>query len=697
LSSLESHAPLSGSEREMDVRYYLELLWRGRVLIAACALVGASLGLVVAFMQTPEYQSGVMVQIEPPTPTFMNVTDALLAGSGGYFQNAEFYNTQWKVLRSKGLGEKVVERLKLKDQPPFKDNPDPGGLFMSHVGIDPVPESRLVVVSVTHTNGKEAALWANTLADVYIDQSIEQRVDSAKKAYLWLQERLSATQASMREAQDRLIKKNEAQDLFVPEGSVSAVTSSITKLNDDFISAQARRITIEAALKQVADMRQAGLSLDAVPQVASDAVVLGFNSQVASLTVDLSRLSEKFKEGHPEVQKVQVQIAQIKRAKDARATEIVAGLNAEFQQLKKREGELRAAIDGQKSQAALQSRKGTELEILKKEADSAKNLYEVLLQKLNETDIAASIRSNNATVVEKASSPLSPVRPQKRKIAGLALLMGLALGTGLVFARDYFDNSLRDPEEVERYLHLDILAAVPRYEQENIHLVTEAYQNLRTALIFGRRDERGQVVLVTGTAPEEGKTTTLVNVARLLAGSGESTLVLDCDLRRAQLHHRLGLPREPGFTDLFTKHEDLALIQDTRVPNLSAITAGPAPPNPPAVLAKKQVGDLLDRLRERYEWILIDSPPLASVTDALLLARHADMVVMVVQHNKVDKRLVKRHVAAIRKATPNLLGVVLNAVDVAAKGYGYYYYQQHDEPAAAGKAVPTAPAGAPRR
>jgi len=133
------------------------------------------------------------------------------------------------------------------------------------------------------------------------------------------------------------------------------------------------------------------------------------------------------------------------------------------------------------------------------------------------------------------------------------------------------------------------------------------------------------------------------------------------------------------------------------VPNLSAITAGPAPPNPPAVLAKKQVGDLLDRLRERYEWILIDSPPLASVTDALLLARHADMVVMVVQHNKVDKRLVKRHVAAIRKATPNLLGVVLNAVDVAAKGYGYYYYQQHDEPAAAGKAVPTAPAGAPRR
>jgi capsular exopolysaccharide synthesis family protein len=695
MADLEDQAP-AGSERDLDVRYYVELLWRGRVVVLACALVGAALGVLVGFMQTPQYQSGTMLQIEPPTPTFMTVTDALLAGGGSYWQNADFYNTQWKVLRSKGLGEKVVKRLKLQDRPPFQGHPDPGGLFMAHVSVDPIPESRLVVVNVTHTEPKEAALWANTLAETYIEDSIESRVESARKAMQWLQERLSATQGSMREAQERLFKSLQTQDLFVPEGSVSAVTSSITKLNDDFIAAQARRIVIEAALKQVADMKRGGQSLDAVPQVAADPVVLGFNSQIASLTVELSRLSEKFKEGHPEVQKVQAQVAQIRKAKEARAGEIVAGLSAEYEQLRKREGELKTAIDNQKSQAAQQSRKATELETLKKEADSAKGLYEVLLQKLNETDIASSIRSNNTSVVEKASPPRSPVRPEKRKIALAALLLGVGLGLGLVLARDYFDNSLRDPEEVERYLHLDLLAAVPRYEQENIHLVTEAYQSLRTALIFARKDDRGQVVLITGTAPQEGKTTTLVNVARLLAGSGEATVVLDCDLRRAQLHHRLGLPREPGFTDLFTRHDDLEIVQETRVPNLFAVTAGQAPPNPPAVLARRQVKDLLDRLRERYEWILIDSPPLASVTDALLLARYADAVVMVVQHNKVDKKLVKRNVAAIRKATPNLLGVVLNAVDVQAKGYGYYYYQQHDEPAAAGKAKAAGAVGATR-
>jgi polysaccharide biosynthesis transport protein len=665
------------AERELDVRYYADLVWRGRVLIAAAAIVGLTLGIVVAFLQTPEYRAGVMLQIEPPTPTFLTVTDALV-GAGGFWQNTDFYNTQFKVLRSKGLGETVVERLKLKEKAPFRGHPDPGGFFMTHVGIEPVPDSRLVVVAVTHPNPKEAALWANTLVDVYIEKTLEGRVESARKAYEWLQERLAATQHNMREAQDKLFKSYQTQDLFVPEGSVSAVTTSITKLNEDYISAQARRISLEAALKQLSEMRQKGQSLDTVPQVASDSLVLSLNSQVASLNLDLSRLREKFKDAHPEVQKVQAQVEQTQKAKDARAAQIEGGLRAEYLQLQRREADLRGAIDAQKAQAAAQSRKATELESLKKEAESAKNLYEILLQKLNESDIAASIRSNNASVVERASEPRSPVRPEKKKIALIGLILGLGLGVGLVLARDYLDNTIRNPDEIERYLHLDLLAAVPHHETDNSHLVTEAYQNLRTALLFARRDEvGGQVVLITGSAPQEGKTTTIVNLARLLGGAGERTVVIDCDLRRAQLHRRFDVPREPGFTDYFVKHDPLdALLKPTETPNLLLLSAGPLPPNPPAILARKTLGDLLDQLRDQFEWILIDSPPLASVTDALLLARHADIVVMVVQHNKVDKRVVKRSVAALRRATPNLLGAVLNAVDVTSKGYYYYYYHQ---------------------
>ncbi len=681
-------------DRDIDVRYYLGLVLRHRTLLIACAAVGLLIGLVVALVQTPEYQAGVLLQIDPPPPTFASVSDALLVGAGGgYWQNTDFYNTQFKVLRSKGLGEKVVARLKLTDREPFKSSADAAVVFMSHVGVEPVPESRLVMVTVTHRDPREASLWANTLGDVYIEQSLATRVESAQKAMEWLQERLAATQAGMRDAQDRLFQSYRTQDLFVPEGSVAAVSTSIARLQEDFVQAQARRIAIEAALKQAGEMRAAGEAFDALPQVASDPVVTGFNTQLASLSVELGRLGEKYREGHPEVQKVKAQVEQLNRAKASRASQILEGLRAELTQLQKRESELRNAIDTQKATAANQSRKSTELEALKKEVESEKGLYEVLLQKINETDIASSIRSNNVSIVDRASPPQFPVRPQKRRIALAGMLLGLVAGLGLVLARDQLANTIRDPDEIERYLHLDLLAAVPRYEEEHDTLATEAYQNLRTALIFARREERGQVVLVTGTAPQEGKTTTIVNLAKLLAGSGEKTVVVDCDLRRAQLHQRLGVSREPGFTDCFVHKEDLrSVVRATPPANLSVLTAGALPPNPPALLARKQLAALLADLAAEFEWVLVDSPPLASVTDALLLARHADHTVLVVQHDKVDKKLIKRSVSALTKVTPHVLGVVLNVVDVRGRSDQYYYYPQHGErgappPGAAGGAT----------
>jgi polysaccharide biosynthesis transport protein len=675
VSSAPVVVPSGGqSEREIDLRYYAGLLWRGRALLATAAAVGLTLGLAVAFLQTPEYSASTLLQIDPPTPTLMTVTDALVGG-GSYWQNADFFNTQYKIMRSSSLGERVVEALKLKDQPPFRDAPDPGALFMSRVSVAPLPETRLVQLSVAHQDPKVAAHWANALAETYLKETVANRVQSALQASQWIQERLAKTQQTMRDSQEKLSKALEGQDIVVPAGSVSAVTTSITRLNDDFIAAQARRIVLEAALKQVAEMRGGGQVLDTLPQVAQDAQIAALDGQLGNLNLELSRLKEKYKPAHPEVQRVQAQIDELRKVKETRSRQIVDAMQAELNQLVKRETQLKAAIEQQKQLASSQSRKATELDALRKEADSAKGLYEVLLQKLNETDIAASIRNNNVTIVERAVAPATPIRPRKMRLTGMALAIGLALGVALVLGRDYLDNTIRDPEEIERYLHVDLLAAVPNHEDANQQLVTEAYQNIRTALIFARRSSAGQVVLVTGTAPQEGKTTTIVNLAKLQASSGERTLVLDCDLRRAQVHARLGLTREPGLTSYFAQHQELdALIRQTRTPNLYALTAGPLPPNPPALLGRQALSDLLDHLRQSFEWILVDSPPLASVTDALLLARWADHVLLVVQHNKIDKRLIKRQIASLRRATPNLLGAVINDIDMQAKGYYYYYY-----------------------
>ncbi|MFI4947082.1 MAG: polysaccharide biosynthesis tyrosine autokinase, partial [Burkholderiales bacterium] len=473
------------------------------------------------------------------------------------------------------------------------------------------------------------------------------------------------------------------------------------KLTEDHIQAQARRIELEAQIGEFQEARRRGRGTDAIPQVGGDAVVADMNGRIQVLTLELAKMRDKYKEGHPEVQKVQAQLKQLRQDRDARVAQIEEGLRAEYRQLQRKEAELKSAIDEHKGHAADQSLKMTELESLKKQADSAAGLYTVLLQKLNETNIAASIQNNNVRLLDRAVVPSAPVWPRKRQISLVGLMAGLLLGAGFVLLRDALDNTLKDADDVERHLHLELLAAIPRYTKDDASLATEAYQNLRTALLFSRRGEQGQVVLVTGTAPGEGKTTTLLNVAKLLAVSGESVVVVDCDLRRANLHQRLNVPREPGLTDYFVKNTPIAsLVRPTRVQNLSAIAAGPLPPNPPAILARPELGAVLAELKQQYRWVLVDSPPVAAVTDALLLAQRADSTLLVVQQNKVDRTLVKRALLALRKVTPNVIGAVLNAVDVKTKGYyGYGDYgarrdakdKKHARSASSSRPSPAAP------
>jgi uncharacterized protein involved in exopolysaccharide biosynthesis len=605
--------------------------------------VGLLVGLVVALVQTPEYQAGVMLQIEPPPPAFASVSDALMVGSGNYWQNTDFYNTQFRVLRSKGLGEKVVARLKLTDREPFKSSMDSASLFMSYVGVEPVPESRLVLVTITHRDPREAALWANTLGDVYIDQSLATRVESARRAMEWLQERLSATQQGMRDAQERLYQSLRTQDLFVPEGSVTAVSTSIAKLQEDFVQAQARRIAIEAALKQAAEMKGRQEELDSLPQVSADAVVAGFNAQIAGLSVELGRLGEKYREGHPEVQKIKAQLEQLKKARQARASQILEALQAEYTQLKKREEELRGAIDVQRSQAANQSRKSTELEALKKETESQKSLYEVLLRAQRDRYRGLDPQQHNAVVDRASIRSTRCVREAQDRGAGfvLGLLAGLRPGLDARPARQHDPRPRRSSATCT-----STCSRRCRYDQERDSLASRP-----TGTYAPRSSSRAATarpgVLVTGRAAE-GETTTIVNLARLLAGSGELTVVVDCDLRRAQLHQRLGLSREPGSPTPSCAGAGRRAAARDLDPQPVRDHGQPLPPNPPALLARKRLPELLAELGRGFSgcWL---TRPLASATDALLLAR-PPTTVLVIQHDR-SRKLIKRSVNALRKVT----------------------------------------------
>jgi len=670
---------LAASEYEFDVRYHMTLLWRSRILIAAAVAGGILFGWLAAEVQTPQFRARTLLQVAPPNPTSMGVADALTL-TGNVIRDRQFFNTQLTVLNSRELARRAAERLKLAEQPGFTKDVDAAGVMQQHLSVEPLPDSFVIELRITHTDPKEAALWANTLADVYIEQSIEGHVEAAKRAYQWVNERLAEARHTMQATQDQALRSYQGQDVLVADGGVQAVASSISTLNEQLVQAQAQRITLEAELEEIANMRKRGQSLDTLRQVSQDALCQELATKIQQLQLERSRLKAKFKEAHPELKRMQVQLDDMQKARATRIRQIEGGLSTAYRQLERRETELREAIEAQKGQAAAQSQKLSELDTLKRQAESANNLYAVLLQKLNETNIAASIPNDNVRLIDRAMVPRSPAFPETRRFAGSGGLIGLILAAGFVFLRDYFGNTIKDADDVERYLHLDLLAAVPRFGKNNEPIVTEAYQTLRTTLLFARKGDQGQVVLVTGTAPGEGKTTTLLNLARLLASSGEAVVVVDGDLRRPTVHQRLSVPREPGLANLIAGPVDpTTLMHNTREKNLSALPSGPLPPNAPALLARAEVPQLFERLRRHFRWVLVDSSPLASVTDALLLAQHADMTLLVVQHDTVDRKVVKRNLAALRRVAPNVLGAVLNAIDLKSTSQYQYYYSSEDK------------------
>jgi capsular exopolysaccharide synthesis family protein len=324
--------------------------------------------------------------------------------------------------------------------------------------------------------------------------------------------------------------------------------------------------------------------------------------------------------------------------------------------------------------------------VVKTDAETRKQIFDVITKTMNEISVGADLLSNNVAVLDHAPMPLRPIRPSKRLNLFLGSVMGFFLGLGVVFFLDYLDNTFRSPEDIEKFLGLSVLAVVPKVREAGAdsHAVRESYQTLRTSVIFCSRNRERRLVLVTSTAPQEGKSSTIVSLAKTLAGAGDRVVLLDCDLRRPTLHQRLGIERDPGITNYLAGRLDSSdwkpFLRTVGVANLHALPCGPIPPSPPELFGTDRFRNLLRDLKNEYDWVLIDSPPITSLSDSTLLASIADMVILVVKHNATDRDLVSRSVQQLRNVNDTVAGVVLNNVDIDKayqKDYyyaGYYYY-----------------------
>jgi polysaccharide biosynthesis transport protein len=672
-------------KREVHLLDYWRTIWRGRWTVVSMFVVVVTLVAIGTFTQKPIYRAQASVEITPQSNKVSPVADVSELGTGNYGWYAEerYFNTQYQIIKSRDVAQRVFDRLDLYSHPAFKANNDPIAALSAMIEVEPVKDTGIVQISIEGSNPEEAAAWTNATTQAYVDRNIQVAVEATSRAVKALLGEIAPLREKLQDTQKNSFDFAERANLYVPENQQKITNDRLSTLQADLTDTQVKRAEIESLLKQVDSVRLSGGSYETIPQIANDAIIQDLYKEKVGLEREYEKLLVTYKDKHTRVLEKQSEIENINQKIGSEADRIISSLRTQYSLYRDREDKLRQAMDDTRAESLKVNKTASSYDLVRGEATETKRIYDLISARVKEIDLSASLLSNNLRILDKATVPKVPIKPRVALNLAIGIVLGLLLGVGTVFFLDYMDNTVRSSEDVEQFLKLNLLAIVPRQEETTGSAVKEAYQTLRTSLLFSRKTRSANTVLITSAGPQEGKSCTTVNVARTIATSGERTIVLDCDLRRPTIHQRLNLTRDRGITNyiLSSDGDDWRnYAKPTDLPNLFAMTSGPIPPNPVDVFGHERFQRLLQELRPQFDWIFIDSPPVVSLADAMVLASLSDMVAFVVKHHATDKDLIRRCITNVRKVNANVVGAVLNNVDLDRSHYkdyyyvGYYYY-----------------------
>ena len=679
------NSPAPGADRrEVHLLDYWRILWRGRWTIASIFIVATSLVAIGTFTQKPVFRGKASVEIQPNSRKVAPVAEVAEMGTGGYGWLAEerYFNTQYEIIRSRDVATRVFDRLDLYNHPMFRRASDPVEAFRRMVRIDPIKDTGIVEISLEGTNPEEVSAWTNTVAEAYVDRNLELGVQAASKAVQSLLQEVEPLRARLLDTQKDTFEFAEKANLYVPENQQKITNEKLSTFQEELTKTAMRKGMLESLLRQVETVRRSGGTYDSIPEINADQAIVDLTHERIGLEREYERLLVTYKDKHVKVLEKKTEIDKLNQKIDLGAQRIISNFRTEYDLIRDRQRELVREIDDTRSESLRVNQKATGYEQLRGEATEAKRIYDLISNRMKEISISSSLMTNNLRILDRSPVPKVAVKPRTVLNMAVGMLLSLLLGVAAVFFLDYLDNTIRTSEDVEQFLGLSLLAIVPRESEGTKNAVREAYQTLRTSLLFSRKARTSNAALVTSAGPQEGKSQTTVSLARTLASAGDRVVIIDCDLRRPTIHQRLNVARDHGITNyILSPMDDLAAyLKPTTTPNLFAITCGPIPPNPAEVFGHERFSALLQELKRRFDWVLIDSPPVVSLADASILAQMADLVMFVVKHNGNDKELIRRSVVTLRKVSPHLVGAVLNNVDLERSHYrdyyylGYYYY-----------------------
>jgi succinoglycan biosynthesis transport protein ExoP len=562
----------------------------------------------------------------------------------------------------------------------------------SGISVSPIGGTRLLLVSYTSHDPNLAAAVLNVLMPEFIELSFEKRLESTKQAQDFLQRQLLDLQKNVESSEERLIEYARANDISHLREGESTTDSTLQSLTGELASIESRLIT-EAARNEA--LKNA--TVDQFPGSLTNENITALQQQLVDLEKELARLSVRFGPEWPEVEQTQNQIDIIKSELEREKQSAIDKARADYQTALSHRDRLREAIEEYRGKAAKVSEGAIQYNILKNEVDTNKSLYVSFLQKLKEADISSGLESNNIHIVESAQPPSFPSWPSRRSSASKGLLYGLLFGIGIAYLLEYMGGAIQTPEDVKKALGLATLTVVPKLEyaarsamipqragegdiESNPNLlyprteVWEAYRALRTSLLLSPSGRAPQVILFTSALPEEGKSTTSLYAAMALAQTGAQTLLIDLDLRKPSLSKILGIYSQTGVTGALSGNSSMpSEIQGTSIPNLYFLPAGPQNPNPPELLGSEDMKTALQVFREEFRYIVLDSPPVMSVTDPVILAHIVDGVVLVMRGGKTAREAVQKAAERIEGVGGRIIGGIINNIDVRKPEYSYYY------------------------
>jgi succinoglycan biosynthesis transport protein ExoP len=701
-------------EGQIDLREYLNVSLKRKWTVVVFFVIVVTVVTIYTLRQVKIYEARASVIIEPYAPQVLgNVREVYDLGSGSYWSNREYYETQYNVITSRTVAQKIVQQLHLDGNKEFlgidKLTPEEQKAFMATeidypdmvrgmIEIEPVKESRTAIIKARHRYPKWAQRLANAAVGAYIEYNLQTRRQITLDAAGWLTSQAKELKTRMDEAEDRLLEfKREKQILSVSLEDRQNITSQrLQDMNQTLNHLQAQRIALDARRKQILDIREAKQPLDTIDKVIASPLVQQLKESYFKLQETQAELSSKYLPDHPKAKTIDEKIQLVRQNINAEIDNVLGSIETEYRTLVENERSLQREITKVKGEAQGINEHEIEYNRLKRVSDNYTSLYQLVLKRQKEASLSAHQETNNVYKLDSAIEPRIPVYPRINLNLLLAAVVGLLGGIGLAFFLEFLDNTIKTQEDIEQHLQLPFLGIVPSIKLEageddevvplrDQYLVShpkssvaECFRTVRTNLLFMSPENPSRRMLVTSASPQEGKSTVVINLGITMAQSGSKILLLDTDMRRPRLHKTFGIQSGLGLTTAILGEAEVEnVIFHSDVSRLDILPCGPIPPNPTELFHTERFLHLIDHLSEKYDRLIFDSPPILVVADPLILSRSMDGVVLVIKSSQTSREIVKRAVRQMTDVKSRILGTVLNDIDLQHRDYSYYYYRQY--------------------